>query len=150
MKATITPWWLNLKSVWINQLKEKRVKIWCCCWWWHRGGPRGRSGIKLEPPSKVSLYPKNVIGLTCTVVECFLACAKLVPPRPGRSKNWCIHPLTSKISSTELCVRGSVPVFVCVLYTHVHCVLLSESAYLVGGKRLTFPHSWGHLGHARG
>lgn len=53
-------------------------------------------------------------------------------------------------------------VFVC-FYMHVWCirviypllcVCLSERAYLVRrvevGKRLTFPHSWGHLGHARG
>lgn len=41
-----------------------------------------------------------------------------------------------------------------VSYTLLLCVCLSERAYLVrrvvGGKRLTFPHSWGHLGHARG
>lgn len=49
--------------------------------------------------------------------------------------------------------------FVCmsdarVVYALVLCVCLCECAYLVrrvvGGKRLTFPHSWGLLGHARG
>lgn len=40
------------------------------------------------------------------------------------------------------------------IYTLLLGVCLSEHAYLVRrvavGKRLTFPHSWGHLGHAPG
>lgn len=59
-----------------------------------------------------------------------------------------------------MCVRvlvcGRVRVYLCtsVVYTLVLYACLWERAYLVrrvvGGKCLTFPHSWGHLGHARG
>lgn len=64
-----------------------------------------------------------------------------------------------------MCVFVSLCVFVCVsecIRARLYCMLLfcvcmcvfCECAYLVrrvvGGKRLTFPHSWGHLGHARG
>lgn len=48
-----------------------------------------------------------------------------------------------------VCMSGE-----CLVYPLVLCVCLSKHVYwvkrVVGGKRLTFPDSWGHLGHARG
>ena len=52
--------------------------------------------------------------------------------------------------SGALLLYALVPLCVCVCV----CVRACERACLVrrvvGGKRLTFPHSWGHLGHAPG
>lgn len=121
---------------------------------------------KVDPSTpQVSLLPKNIIGLTRCVAVGALTWVWLCQTRSHqdheRQKSmpyslWLMRfPLLCCVLA---CVFACVCVNVClcthVLYALVFSVCLHEYAYLVrkmtGGKRLTFPHSRGHLGHARG
>lgn len=91
MNATISPWWLNLRSIWINQQREKRGQK-------KKGGKCiGRSGTKLDPHTpQVSLLPEKCNRLNpwccCGLSSMSQAVPNQIPPKPERSKNQCHTP----------------------------------------------------------